>query len=83
MKFTIDQTLERRNKQIEYNRLNKIKPKALNKSLDNALTKNSVSTSYYEKEQRKNNENEISNLNIQIEQKIRNKKNLWNQQLRT
>ena len=77
MKFTIDQTLERRNKQIEYNRLNKIKPKALNKSLDNALTKNSVSASYYEKEQRKNNENEISNLNIpQIEQKIRDKRKL-------
>ena len=48
MKFTIDQTLDRRNKQ--YNRLNKIKPSALNKSLDNALTKNSVSASYYEKE---------------------------------
>jgi excinuclease ABC subunit B len=77
MKFTIDQTLERRIKQIEYNRLNKIKPKALNKSLDNALTKNSVSASYYEKEQRKNNENEISNLNIpQIEQKIRDKRKL-------
>ena len=77
MKFTIDQTLDRRNKQIEYNRLNKIKPKALNKSLDNALTKNSVSASYYEKEKRKNNENEISNLNIpQIEQKIRDKRKL-------
>ena len=78
MKFTIDQTLDRRNKQIEYNRLNKIKPSALNKSLDNALTKNSVSASYYEKEkQRKNNENEISNLNIpQIEQKIRDKRKL-------
>ena len=77
MKFTIDQTLERRNKQIQYNRLNKIKPKALNKSLDNALTKNSVSASYYEKERRKNNENEISNLNIpQIEKKIRDKRKL-------
>ena len=77
MKFTIDQTLDRRNKQIEYNRLNKIKPSALNKSLDNALTKNSVSASYYEKEQRKNNENEISNLNIpQIEKKIRDKRKL-------
>ena len=76
MKFTIDQTLERRNKQIEYNRLNKIKPKALTKSLDNALTKNSVSASYYEKET-ENNENEISNLNIpQIEKKIRDKRKL-------
>ena len=41
------------------------------------MTKNSVSASYYEKEQRKNNENEISNLNIpQIEQKIRDKRKL-------
>ena len=77
MKFTIDQTLERRNKQIAYNKTNKITPKALNKSLDNALTKNSVSTSYYEKEQRKKNEDEISNLTIpQIEQKIRDKRKL-------
>jgi excinuclease ABC subunit B len=41
------------------------------------LTKNSVSASYYEKEQRKNNENEISNLTIpQIEKKIRDKRKL-------
>ena len=77
MKFTIDKTLERRNKQIEYNKTNKITPKALNKSLDNALTKNSVSTSYYEKEQRKKNEDEVANLTIpQIEQKIRDKRKL-------
>ena len=39
---TIDETNYRREKQINYNRIHKIKPKALNKSLDSALAKNSV-----------------------------------------
>ena len=42
MKKTIDETNYRREKQINYIRINKIKPKALNKSLDSALAKNSV-----------------------------------------
>ena len=48
MQKTINETNYRREKQIAYNTKNNIVPKALNKSLDNALTKNSVSTRYYE-----------------------------------
>ena len=40
MKKTIDETKYRRKKQIQYNKKNKIIPTAINKSLNNALTKN-------------------------------------------
>lgn len=48
MNKTIDDTEYRRRKQEEYNTKNNQKPKALNKSLNNVLAKNSVST--YSKE---------------------------------
>ena len=51
MQLTIDGTNYRREKQINYNRENNLIPMALNKSLDNALTKNSVSTYHFEKEE--------------------------------
>jgi excinuclease ABC subunit B len=41
---TIDETLYRRDKQEAYNTKHNMKPQALNKSLDNALSKNSVAT---------------------------------------
>ncbi|GAB5565877.1 MAG: excinuclease ABC subunit UvrB [Winogradskyella sp.] len=44
MQRTINETNYRREKQITYNTENNIVPKALNKSLDSALAKNSVST---------------------------------------
>ncbi|MBC2845644.1 excinuclease ABC subunit UvrB [Winogradskyella flava] len=44
MQKTIDETNYRREKQIAYNTEHNITPKALNKSLDSALAKNSVST---------------------------------------
>ncbi len=50
MQKTIDETNYRREKQTAYNLEHNIVPKALNKSLDNALAKNSVSTYHYEKE---------------------------------
>ncbi|MEL6916968.1 MAG: excinuclease ABC subunit UvrB [Bacteroidota bacterium] len=50
MQKTIDETNYRREKQMAYNLKNNIVPKALNKSLDSALTKNSVSTYHFEKE---------------------------------
>lgn len=50
MQKTIDETNYRREKQMEYNLENNITPKALNKSLDSALSKNSVSTYHFEKE---------------------------------
>ena len=53
MQKTIDQTNYRRDKQQAYNLKNKIKPTALNKSLDNALSKNSVATFAQELSERK------------------------------
>ncbi|MDT0608256.1 excinuclease ABC subunit UvrB [Croceitalea rosinachiae] len=51
MQKTIDETNYRREKQIAYNTENNLVPKALNKSLDNALAKNSVSTYHFQKEE--------------------------------
>jgi len=48
MQKTIDETNYRREKQISYNLENNIVPTALNKSLNNALNKNSVSSKYFE-----------------------------------
>ena len=53
MQKTIDETLYRRDKQQTYNLKNRIKPTALNKSLDNALSKNSVATYAQELSDRK------------------------------
>ncbi len=51
MQKTIDETNYRREKQIAYNTENNIVPTALNKSLDNVLAKNSVSTYHFIKEE--------------------------------
>lgn len=51
MQKTIDETNYRREKQINYNTENNITPKALNKNLDSVLSKNSVSTYHYEKQE--------------------------------
>lgn len=51
MQKTIDETNYRREKQIAYNEANNIVPKSLNKNLDNALAKNSVSTYHFQKEE--------------------------------
>ncbi|MEO0504818.1 MAG: excinuclease ABC subunit UvrB [Bacteroidota bacterium] len=51
MQKTIDETNYRREKQIAYNTKHNIVPKALNKNLDNALAKNSVSTYHFQKEE--------------------------------
>lgn len=48
MQKTIDETNYRREKQMAYNKANNLEPKALNKSLDNALARNSVATKYLE-----------------------------------
>ncbi len=72
MQKTIDETTYRREKQIAYNTENNIKPQALNKSLDNALSKNSVSTYSYELEALKAAEPESEYLSkSQLEKKIR------------
>ncbi len=51
MQKTIDETNYRREKQIKYNTDNNQIPKALNKGLDNVLSKNSVSTYHFIKEE--------------------------------
>ncbi len=51
MQKTIDETNYRREKQIAYNTKHNVVPKALNKSLDSALAKNSVSTYHFQKEE--------------------------------
>ncbi len=51
MKKTIDETTYRREKQTSYNKEHNITPTSLNKSLDNALAKNSVSTYHFIKEE--------------------------------
>jgi excinuclease ABC subunit B len=72
MKKTIDETNYRREKQILYNKKYNITPKALNKSLDSALAKNSVFTFAQELEERKADEEVNRYLTKpEIEKKIR------------
>jgi len=80
MQKTIDETNYRREKQIAYNTENNITPKAITKSLDNALTKNSVSSYYYEQEALKAAEPESNYLTkTELEQKIREKRKFMEQ----
>lgn len=77
MQKTIDETNYRREKQIAYNTKNNIKPRALNKSLDNVLSKNSVSTYSYELEAARAAEPESEYLSKpELEKKIREKRKL-------
>lgn len=72
MQKTIDETTYRREKQMNYNKANNLVPKALNKSLGNALAGNSVSTQYFEDKAYK--ESLPENLYLskpEIEKKIR------------
>lgn len=72
MQKTIDETNYRREKQINYNTLHGLEPKALNKSLGSALGNNSVSTKYYENQVLKAAEPESLYLSKpEIEKKIR------------
>lgn len=72
MQKTIDETEYRRGKQTAYNDKHKITPQALNKSLDNALAKNSVATQAQERAERAAKAAENRDLTPkQIEQKIR------------
>ncbi|MEB8329694.1 excinuclease ABC subunit UvrB [Flavobacteriaceae bacterium KMM 6897] len=70
MQKTIDETNYRREKQIAYNTENNLVPKALNKSLDNALTKNSVSAYHFEKEEMRAAEPDLKYITIEQKQQI-------------
>ncbi|TGD59071.1 excinuclease ABC subunit UvrB [Flavobacterium humi] len=72
MQKTIDETNYRREKQMNYNTKHGLEPKALNKSLGNALNKNSVSSQYFENQALKASEPESLYLSKpEIEKKIR------------
>ncbi len=72
MQKTIDEALYRREKQMAYNTKHGLQPKALNKSLGNALSGNSVSTQYFEDKIQKALEPESQYLSKpEIEKKIR------------
>ncbi|WP_430426920.1 excinuclease ABC subunit UvrB [Maribacter litoralis] len=75
MQKTIDETAYRREKQINYNTENNVTPKALNKSLDNVLSKNSVSTYHFIKEELRAAEPDMDYLTKeQIERLIKDKR---------
>jgi excinuclease ABC subunit B len=75
MQKTMDETTYRREKQIAYNTKNNITPTALNKSLDSVLSKNSVSTYHFEKEELRAAEPDLEYLTkVQIEKMIRDKR---------
>ena len=77
MQKTMDETAYRREKQMAYNSEHNVTPKALNKSLDNALMQNSVSSYYYEQEALKAAEPESAYLTKpELEQKIRDSRKL-------
>jgi excinuclease ABC subunit B len=72
MQKTMDETSYRREKQIKYNTDNNLQPTALNKSLGSALSGNSVSTGFFEREALKAAEPESLYLSKpEIEKKIR------------
>ncbi|WP_452228887.1 MULTISPECIES: excinuclease ABC subunit UvrB [unclassified Lacinutrix] len=80
MQKTIDETEYRRAKQIAYNTQHNLVPKALNKSLDSALSKNSVSTYSYELEAARAAEPESEYLSKgELEKKIREKRKVMEQ----
>ncbi|MBS9461568.1 excinuclease ABC subunit UvrB [Flagellimonas sp. 389] len=70
MKKTIDETNYRREKQMTYNKDNNLVPKALNKSLDSALAKNSVSTYHFHKEELRAAEPELEYLTPDQKEKM-------------
>ena len=70
MQKTIDETNYRREKQTVYNTENNIVPKALNKNLDNALAKNSVSTYHYQKEELRAAEPDLEYLTKEQREKL-------------
>ena len=84
MQKTIDETEYRREKQIAYNTEHSLVPKALNKSLNNALSKNSVSTYSYQLDALKAAEPESKYLSKpELQKKIREKRKLMEEAAKT
>ena len=75
MQKTMDETDYRREKQAAYNQEHNITPQSLKKNLDSALSKNSVSTYHFEKEELRAAEPDLDYLTKdQIEKLIRTKR---------
>lgn len=70
MQKTIDETNYRRDKQMAYNKERGITPKALNKNLDNALARNSVSTYHFQKEELRAAEPDLAYLTQDQKEKL-------------
>jgi excinuclease ABC subunit B len=70
MQKTIDETNYRREKQMNYNFENNLVPTSLNKSLDNALAKNSVSTYHFIKEEIRAAEPDLDYLTTEQKEKM-------------
>ncbi len=70
MQKTIDETNYRRERQINYNTKHNITPKALNKNLDSVLSKNSVSTYHFEKEEMRAAEPDLNYLTVDQKEKM-------------
>ncbi|PKB43884.1 excinuclease ABC subunit B [Cellulophaga sp. RHA19] len=70
MQKTIDETNYRRERQIAYNTKHNKKPMALNKSLDSALSQNSVSTYHFEKEEARAAEPDMAYLTTDQKEKM-------------
>ncbi|MCK0157771.1 excinuclease ABC subunit UvrB [Cellulophaga sp. F20128] len=70
MQKTMDETNYRRERQIAYNTKHNMTPKALNKSLDSVLSKNSVSTYHFEKEEVRAAEPDLNYLTLEQKEKM-------------
>tara|TARA_R110002049_G_scaffold97317_4_gene237277 strand:+ start:1111 stop:3096 length:1986 start_codon:yes stop_codon:yes gene_type:complete len=70
MQKTMDETNYRRERQIAYNTKHNITPKALNKGLDSVLSKNSVSTYHFEKEEVRAAEPDLNYLTLDQKEKM-------------
>lgn len=74
MQLTIDETERRREKQIAYNLANKITPKQIQKSIENTLAKNTISSYHYDNSVNiAADEEEIYLSKSEIDKKIREK----------